>query len=162
MKPIQIIILTSIVFLSINSISAQNYGGYPNQNGYGGQGYGSNRGMGGVNGSMSHGMNTQRPPEVESEKSKKERFDKMMDKFKTELTLDELQMYAISDVMSTSVKKQDAIIKKEEGQDEKIEELKALSETTDRKINEFLNKDQKEKYKKLIDEKKERIEKMKR
>jgi hypothetical protein len=43
-------------------------------------------------------------------------------------------------------------MKAETGQEQKIKEIQALSETTDRKINQFLNEDQKVKYKALNEE----------
>ncbi len=44
-------------------------------------------------------------------------------------------------------------------EEEKINEMNAINEKTDRIINTFLNADQKVKYKKYIDERKERMEK---
>jgi hypothetical protein len=71
---------------------------------------------------------------------------KIIERIKPELTLDELQVIAISNILTESIKTQGMLIKAEVSQDDKIKNIKALSETTDRKIMELLNKDQKEKY----------------
>jgi hypothetical protein len=51
-----------------------------------------------------------------------------------------------------SVRSQGILLKAETTQEQKKKEIKALSEVTDRKVNEFLNEDQKLKYKALNDE----------
>ncbi len=65
-----------------------------------------------------------------------------------------LQEIAIANVITESIRSQAILMKDKSGQEQKIEEIKALSETTDRKINEFLNADQKVKYKALNEESK--------
>lgn len=128
---------------------------------FGNDGYGNQGGFG--NNRMSQ-MNQNIPqdnkPEEESEKSKLERLNKIIEKLKTDLKLDELQVYAVKNVLEDSMKKQAAIVKNEKSQDEKIEEFQALSESTDRKISEFLNKTQKLKYVEMNAERKEKIQEM--
>ena len=156
MKNLKIILAILMFLFSINSITAQ----FGNQ-GYGGGGYGG-QGMGG--GRMNQ-MNHQIPqtpdkPAEESEKSRKERLDKIVNKLKTDLTLDELQLYAVQSVISESMKKQTALFKKESAESEKITEMQTLSESTDRKICEFLNKDQKKKYNEMTADRKEKMQEL--
>jgi len=93
MKTIQKILACAFILLSVNTISAQ-YGNY----GYGGYG-GSNR-MGQMNRGMSQPMRTETKKEVPVE----DIVNKVMAKLKTELTLDELQVIAISNIMTDAVK----------------------------------------------------------
>ena len=62
--------------------------------------------------------------------------------------------------MAENQKKQIILFKKEIPQDEKIAEIVALSESTDRKIMEFLNKDQKIKYKDLTADRKAKMQEL--
>ncbi|MFQ3173945.1 MAG: hypothetical protein ACI9WT_001916 [Flavobacterium sp.] len=142
MKPIQIFFVFTITLLCNTTVSAQ-FG----NNGYGnnGGGYGSN------NGRMSQ-MNQSREPEKPKEIPAEVIVGKIMEKLKTELVLDQLQEIAISNVLIESVRSQGILIKAETSQEQKIKEIQALSEVTDRKVNEFLNEDQKAKYKALNDE----------
>jgi hypothetical protein len=123
------------VLLSITTISAQ-YGnnGYGN-NGNGGNGYGN-----------SGGMNQRSQPEKPKEIPPEETAAKVMEEMKPALNLDVLQEIAISNVLVESLNAQGRILKQEISQDEKIKNFQILSENTDRKIMDFLNKDQKEKY----------------
>jgi len=151
MKTIQIVFVLALMLLSIDTVSAQ-YGnnGYGN-NGYGNNGYGNNSGGYGGNGRMSQLPQTssqEKPKEIPVEVT----VGKIMEKIKTELNLDALQEIAISNVLKESLRSQGILLKAETPQEQKIEEIKALSETTDRKINEFLNEDQKAKYKALNEE----------
>jgi len=146
MKTIQTLLVLTLVLLSINSVSAQ-YG----NNGYGGNGYGGGGYGGGRMGQMSQlnqGPSHDKPKEIPVEVT----VGKIMEKLKLELDLDALQEIAISNVLIESIRSQGILIKGETSQEQKIEEIKALSETTDRKINEFLNEDQKVKYKALNEE----------
>ena len=148
MKTIQTLLVLTLVLLSINSVSAQygnnGYGGYGN--GYGGGGYGGGR-MGQMS-QLNQGPSHDKPKEIPVEVT----VGKIMEKLKLELDLDALQEIAISNVLIESIRSQGILIKGETSQEQKIEEIKALSETTDRKINEFLNEDQKVKYKALNEE----------
>ncbi|TDD97431.1 hypothetical protein [Flavobacterium cellulosilyticum] len=128
--------LVFILFLlSITSISAQ-YG----NNGYGGNGYGRN----GYNNSMSQ-MN-QSQPEKPKEIPTEVTVQKVMDIMKPAINLDALQVIAISNVISESMREQSILLKQNYNQEDQEKNFKALSETTDRNINQFLNPDQKEKY----------------
>ncbi|WP_367751987.1 hypothetical protein AB3G33_09110 [Flavobacterium sp. WC2421] len=148
MKTIHSLLVLTLVLLSINSVSAQygnnGYGGYGN--GYGGGGYGGGR-MGQMS-QLNQGPSHDKPKEIPVEVT----VGKIMEKLKLELDLDALQEIAISNVLIESIRSQGILIKGETSQEQKIEEIKALSETTDRKINEFLNEDQKVKYKALNEE----------
>lgn len=155
MKKLNVFFLVLIMSFSVNSIFAQ-FGNNMNGGGYGNQG-----GMGGSRmGQMNHNIPQNDKPEEESDKSKKERLDKAVLKLKTDLTLDELQVYAVKAVVEDSMKKQTALFKKEGSEIEKLEEFQALSESTDRKILEFLNKEQKAKYIEQNSTKKEKIQEL--
>ena len=144
MKTIQILFVLTFMLLSIDTVSAQ-YG----NNSYGGGGYGNNGygGNGRMN-QMNQGQSQEKPKEIPVEVT----VGKIMDKLTPELTLDALQEIAISNVLKESIRSQGILLKAETGQEQKIKEIQALSETTDRKINEFLNEDQKIKYKALNEE----------
>lgn len=148
MKTIQIILASAFLLLSINTISAQYGGGYGG-GGYGGgmnggMGGGMNRGMGG--GGMNRGMNQQNQPDKPKEIPVEVTVGKIMEKMTPALKLDELQVIAIGNVLKESIDTQGRILKQESSQDEQIKNFKILAETTDRKIMEFLNADQKPKY----------------
>ena len=115
--------LTVIAFLLFfsNIVSAQ-YG-----NGGYGNGYGSNSRM---NNTMDQTRTPQKPKEIPVEVT----IGKVMERLKPELTLDELQVIAISNILTESVKSQGMLIKAEVSQEEKIKNITVLSETTDRKI----------------------------
>ncbi|PWA07467.1 hypothetical protein [Flavobacterium psychrotolerans] len=148
MKTIQKILSGAFIILFITTTSAQ-YG----NNGYGNRYGGSNR-MSQMNSGMNQGSRQETKKEVPIELT----VGKIMDNLKTELTLDELQVIAISNIMTESVKTQEVLIKKEGSQEDKLKEIQALSETTDLKIMYLLYKNQKEKYSKLIEERKKRME----
>jgi hypothetical protein len=143
------IILLTIIGLYSN-ISFSQFG---QQGGYGQQqgGYGqSNPRFGGGQSNMNGIPASDNNRDSESEKSKKDRFDKIMEKLKKELTLDDLQFFAVSGVIKDSFKKQEVIMKKEISEEEKKEEIKGITEISNTKVLEFLNKDQKVKFKTMI------------
>lgn len=143
MKTIQSIFVLVIMLLSINTISAQ-YG-----NGYGGGGYGGNGYGGGGYGNQGgrdRGLSQDNPPDKPKEIPVEVTVAKIMDEMKVAVNLDELQVIAISNVLIESMKSQGMILKIVTNQEDQIKDFKALAETTDRKINEFLNEDQKPKY----------------
>jgi hypothetical protein len=148
MKTIQIFFVITVTLLCSTTVSAQ-YGnnGYGN-NGYGGGGGG---GYGSNNGRMSQ-MNQSRDNEKPKEIAAEVIVGKIMEKLKTELVLDQLQEIAISNVLIESVRSQGILLKAETSQEQKVKEIQALSEVTDRKVKEFLNEDQKAKYKALNEE----------
>jgi hypothetical protein len=152
MKSIQKILAIVFVFLFANHINAQ----YGNQNGYGNQGgYGGNRQNSSMN-SMSNMNRSETKKEIPIEQT----VGKIVEKLKTELTLDALQEVAISQIFITSMKAEGVVMKKEDSDDKKIADIQVLSENTDRKIMELLNKDQKIKYLKLTEEKRDRLDKL--
>jgi hypothetical protein len=144
MKSIQTLLLF-VFILAANTISAQ-YGNNGYGNGYGGNGY---------NNRMNSGMGQERQPSKPKEIPVEETVGKIMDQFKTEINLDELQLIAIANVFTESIREQGILLKNEgNSQEDKIKEIQALSETTNRKIMGFLNPDQKEKFLILIEENK--------
>ncbi|WP_396158577.1 hypothetical protein [Flavobacterium sp.] len=94
------------------------------------------------------------PSAYEIEKKKTEQLDKFMDKLKKELTLDELQTIAIRNEIDKNNRNIDIIVKKEISDDEKSKEITSMMERTDKTVNSYLNKEQKEKYKILIEDSK--------
>ena len=151
MKSIKII-GSLILLFSMQSIVAQ-YG----QGGYGQGGYGQG-GMGqsgyGGNPNMQNQQRSQpKEPAIE------ETVKKVMDRFNEQLKLDELQVIAVSNIITECIKKQNAILKKEDGgNEEKANELKAISEKMDLDILILLNKDQKAKYKLMSEDSKKQQE----
>lgn len=137
MKPFQSLLIIAFVLLSTNIISAQ-YGNGGYGNGYG-NGYGSNRRM---NSGMDQSRTQDKPKEIPVEVT----VGKIMEQLKPKLILDELQVIAISNILNENIRTQGMLIKAEVSQEDKIKNIQALSETTDRKVMELLNKDQKEKY----------------
>ena len=147
------------LFILISIQSNAQYGGGYGGGGMGGMGGGMN-GMGG-SGMRGGGMqnnygNTPKGPTVLTEKEKAEKIDKIMEKLKTQLNLDELQVFAIRNEVVANSKSIEAIVKSESTNEEKSKEAEAVHEKTDRIINTYLNKDQKEKYKVMIEERKNR------
>ena len=134
MKTIQTVFVLALLLFSFTTVSAQ-YG----NNGYNNGGYG---GSGRMN-QMNHESSQEKPKEIPAEVT----IAKIMEKLKPALDLDALQEIAISNVLTQSMRTQGILMKTESGQEQKILEFQALSETTDRKVNEFLNEDQKIKYK---------------
>ncbi|WP_333600630.1 hypothetical protein [Flavobacterium sp.] len=86
------------------------------------------------------------------EKERAERIDKIMEKLKTELNLDELQFIAIKNEIAANNKSIEIVIKSENSDEDKGKEVKAIQEKTDKTINSYLNTEQKEKYQKLKEE----------
>ncbi|RZJ51339.1 MAG: hypothetical protein EOO44_14765 [Flavobacterium sp.] len=149
MKSIQSLILLVFTLLSMNTVSAQYGNGY--NNGYGGSAY--SRGMG-MDRSMMQGPQSSpsKPKEVPAE----ETAAKIVEQMKPEVNLDELQAIAITNVLADSMREQGVLLKNESSsQDEKIEQMKALRESTNKKINAFLSPDQIVKYTTFMDNFKE-------
>ena len=145
MKTTQIFLTFVFTLFSITSISAQYGGNGYGGNGYGGNGYGGGYGGGGM-GQMGSMMNQQSQPEKPKEIPVEVTVAKIVDQMKPALNLDELQVIAISNVLAESIRAQGVLLKQEFSQEDQIKNFQALSETTDRKINQFLSKEQKEKY----------------
>jgi hypothetical protein len=137
----------------MNTVLAQGGGFGGSQGGYGGSQGGGRRGNQGMSNS---GMD--KHSDINKEKSIAEDIDKTVAKLKTELTLDELQVIAIKNVLTDSMKDQEILMKKEASQEDKTKEMQALSDSTDLKILNFLYKNQKDKYKAFIQERKTKME----
>jgi hypothetical protein len=158
MKSIKIICSLFLLF-SIQSISAQ-FG----QGGFGQGGMGQGRMGGGMGNGMGNGMggnpNMQNQQRAQpKEPAIEETVKKVVNQLNEQLKLDELQVIAVSNIITEYIKKQNAIIKKEEGSnEEKTNELKAISEKMDLDIMILLNKGQKEKYKLLAEDAKKQRE----
>ncbi len=92
---------------------------------------------------------TQSNPErerEEMEKARKENLEKILARLTTDINLDALQQVAIRQLYDDNMKKQGIIMKKEISDDDKVALLKSLGESTEVKVLELLNKEQKEKY----------------
>ena len=121
------------------------------QVGYGNNGYG--RRNSGFNNSNNGSMMSNQPNGMDSQKSAQINMDKIIVKLKTDLNLDDLQVFGITKVITDSNKSREVALKKNEAsQDDLIKELAAISEKTNREINSMLSKAQKVKYKAYIDE----------
>ncbi len=121
------------------------------QVGYGNNGYG--RRNSGFNNSNNGSMMSNQPNGMDSQKAAQINIDKIIVKLKTDLNLDDLQVFGITKVITDSNKSREVALKKNEAsQDDLIKELAAISEKTNREINSMLSKAQKVKYKAYIDE----------
>ena len=139
MKALQTAITSLLLLFSIQTISAQYVNnGYGNGGGYGGgdSGYGGNR-M-----SQLNQESQEKPKEIPVEVT----VAKIMEGMKPALNLDELQVIAISNVLTESIREQGILLKQNYSKEDQIKNFQALSETTDRKITDFLSKEQKEKF----------------
>lgn len=157
MKTLQFYLFIGLfVFTCTTSIAQYGNGGM-----YGGSGM--NRGMGGgMNGMNNQGMSnrnstTKSPEDIEKERT--ENLNKSIEKITKDLNLDDLQVIVIRKEIEASAKSIYAVTKAEGTNEDKMKEVDAINEKTDRTINTFLNKEQKEKYKKVIEDRKERMEK---
>lgn len=121
--------------LSITSVSAQ-YG-----NGYGNNGYGNGR-MNGMSQINQPSQPDSKPKEIPVEVT----AANIVEQMKSSLNLDELQVIAITNVVKESLREQGILMKQDYSQEDQVKNFKALGEITDQKINQFLSKEQKEKY----------------
>jgi len=137
-----------ILFVFVSTASWAQYPGGMYNNGSRGYGMGSNA-MTQMNSmpssSSKKGMN---------DKEKAERINAIMDKLKTDLTLDELQEYAIRKEYETNSLAIDKLLERDGNAEDKRKEIEAITEKTDRNILTYLNKDQKEKYKAYMENRK--------
>lgn len=155
MRTFKTVFFVVFLFLSANTILAQYGNGYGG-NGYGGGGYGGN-GYGRSNqmSQMSQSNQQSAPKPIPAEVT----AAKIVEFYKKELNLDALQEVVITNIYTKSLKKQDVLLQKKEMSDEdKSKEFKVLSEMTDLEVMEILNKDQKEKYKIMSEDRKNKIE----
>lgn len=152
MKTIQSLLLLAFTLLSFNSVSAQYGNGY--NNGYG-NGYGGRGGGMGMDRSMMGGQQ-QGTPSKPKEVPAEETAAKIVESMRPEVKLDDLQAIAITNVLADSLREQGILLKNESSsQEQKIEQIKALRESTDKKIGAFLNPDQVDKYKTFMESFKE-------
>jgi hypothetical protein len=155
MKTLKSVFTTSLLLGSLTFASAQ----------FGGNGMNNGMGMGARNQQRmqnpnNFGRNEKSAEDIEKERA--ENVDKSVEFLKTELKLDELQIIVIRKEIETSSKKIYAVVKNDEiSEEDKTKEIEAISEKTDTTINTFLNAEQKEKYKKFIENKKENLNKLK-
>jgi hypothetical protein len=155
MKTLKSVFTTSLLLGSLTFASAQ----------FGGNGMNNGMGMGARNQQRmqnpnNFGRNEKSAEDIEKERA--ENIDKSVEFLKTELKLDELQIIVIRKEIETSSKKIFAVVKNDEiSEEDKTKEIEAISEKTDTTINTFLNAEQKEKYKKFIENKKENLNKLK-
>jgi hypothetical protein len=158
MKTFKTVFFLFFLFLWANTISAQYSNGYGG-GGYGGGGYG-NSGYGGNGYGRSNQMsqmpqqNTSKPKEIPAEVT----AAKIVEYYKKELNLDALQEIVLTNIYTKSLKKQEALIKKESSDEDKEKEFKVLGEMTDLEVMQILNKDQKAKYQVLSEDRKNKIE----
>lgn len=112
-------------------------------NGFSQRGY--ERGYGGMTGQPNEG---DRKEELEENNAKlrEEALENMMSHLNKELNLNELQSIAIKQIYVDNNKKQGIIFKKEISQEEKMEAFKSLSESTEKKVLDLLDAQQKEKF----------------
>jgi hypothetical protein len=155
MKTFKTALFIAFLILSANTISAQYNNGYGGGygNGYGGNGYGRSNQM---NQMQTSQPSAPKPVPVE------ETAGKIVAFYKKELNLDALQEVVVKNIYIKSLKKEEVLMKKEISDDEKKEEFKVLSEMTEMEIKQILNKEQKEKFKNLIDERNSKMEARKR
>jgi hypothetical protein len=138
MRTIQPILLIVFVLFSTNIVSAQ-FG----NNGMGGNGMNQRgNGMNQMGSSMGQQSQPEKPKEIPAEVT----VAAIMEDMKPALNLDELQVIAISNVLTESIRTQGVLLKQEYSQEDQMKNFQALAETTDRKINQFLSQEQKEKY----------------
>ena len=127
-------LLFALLILSSAAFS-QNF----NQNGYG------------VNQDLGRNSSPSKPSQQDIDENNSKQLDRFMEQLKKELSLDELQTIAIRNEVTTNRKNVEILMKKENSEEEKSKQIKAMMDRTDVTINSYLNKDQKEKYKILTE-----------
>jgi hypothetical protein len=112
--------------------------------------YGNNYGYGARNNGMPNVQQTpEKPTPADIEKNRNERIEKIMTGLQLDLTLDELQFIAIKNDITSSTKSIDIVMKSENSDEDKNNEIKAIQEKTEKSILSYLNASQKEKYQKV-------------
>ncbi len=144
MKTIVTLALFCSCFSIFGQIGALGGAGNPLNTGRTG---GVDRRIGMTPGSMS---STKSPEEIEKERVLG--VEKLVEQMKTKLNLDELQLIIVKKELDASSKSMYRVIKNEKSQTDKVEEIKAIYEQTDRVIMGFLNDDQKKIFKEMIEE----------
>lgn len=92
------------------------------------------------------------PTAAEIEQYRTERVEKIVAKLKEDLKLDDLQVVVIRNELIANSKNVDIVMKKENVQEEKTKEIKAMMDKTEVVVKSYLNKAQKEKYEALVEE----------
>jgi hypothetical protein len=139
------------LFLSITSATAQ-FGNNP----YGNNGYGT--GGGRLNGTTNMDNDRFAKSAETIEKERIESTNKSVEILKTTLNLDELQMVIVRKEVEESNKKIYALVKNNTNSTENIsKEIDAITFKMDTAINSFLSKEQKEKYKVIIENRQDRM-----
>jgi len=155
MKPLQKIITVLLLLVSFTTVYAQD--GYEDpygaNNRSGVTGYGRRRNM--------PMRDISKLPKKEQDAIREETVTKTIEKLKKELLLDELQVIVITKVVTENQKKQTGIASGDGSEEAKIAEMEASLVNTDREIMSFLNKNQKEKFKVLIEERVRKLEALK-
>jgi hypothetical protein len=155
MKTFKTVFFIVFLVLSVNTISAQYNNGYGGGgyggNGYGGNGYGSGR-SNQMNQMPASQPSAPKPIPVEVTAAK------IVAYYKKELDLDALQEVVVTNIYVKTLKKEEILMKKEISDDEKLEEYKVMSDMTDMQIIQILNKEQKEKFKNLVEDRKSKME----
>lgn len=158
MKTLKTVFFAFILFMSANTVSAQYGNGYGGgYNGYGGGGYGGN----GYGRSSQMSQMSQSQPSAPKPIPVEVTAKKIVDYYKKELNLDALQEVVVTNIYVKSLKKQEILMKKEISDEEKTNEFKVLNDMTEMEMIQILNKDQKEKFKNLVEERKSKIESQK-
>ena len=154
MKTLKAILLLVLLFFGVNSGSAQF--GVMNGGMYGG-GMNQMQNQQSMQNTNNYGRNKSSD---DLDKEREANLAKSIEKISKDLNLDDLQIIVVKKEIEASSKSIFAISKSEASDEDKIKEMDAINEKTDRIINTFLNADQKTKYKKYIDDRKERMEKL--
>jgi len=155
MKPIQKILTVFLLLFSFATVFAQS--GYEDP-------YGANSN----NGATGYGRRKNMPlrdisklPKKEQNKLHEETAEKTIARLKTELNLDELQLIMVTKIINETQKRQNNITASDFSEEDKIAETETLLASTDREIMSFLNKNQKEKFAFLIQERVNKFETLK-
>jgi hypothetical protein len=150
------VLFITFLLLSANTITAQYGNGYGGNSNGGNNGYGSNgrSSQMGQMSQMNQGSQNPAPKAIPAEVT----AAKIVGYYKKELNLDALQEVVITNIFTKLLKKQEVLLKKEMSDEDKTKEFKVLSEMTDLEVMQILNKDQKAKYRNLIEEQKSKIE----
>lgn len=121
--------LLGLIFTSAATVAQVNNGTFRNQNNQ-----------------FQNNQPPKQPTAEEIEEARTESIDKHMAKLKAALNLDELQFIAIKNEFASNAKNVNIVMKKEDSQEDKSKEVKALVDKMEATINSYLNKEQKEKY----------------
>lgn len=155
MKVLQSILVVSFTLLTISSANAQ-------------YGIGNNGGTDSFNNRTGQPTRAKIDPDrykksdADIEKEKIESTNKTIEQLKKDLNLDELQLIIVRKEIEDSNKKIYALLKNEEISNELMaKEFEAITDKMDTTIFSFLNKEQKAKYKKVVEDRKEKMDKIK-